>query len=140
MVKMTTSKRIVLKFPKSKIDQPIVYKLIKDYDLSFNILRANIMPDDEGLMVLELIGEDANIKKGLDYLKKQNVNVQPLEKDIVVNWDKCTQCGACVAQCPVGALYIKDRKTMKVEFDPEKCIACELCVLPCPPRAIEVKF
>jgi ferredoxin len=135
-----SSKRIVLKFPKNKIDQPIVYKLIKDYGLSFNILRANIMPDDEGLMVLELTGEEAEIKNGLDYLKKQGVNVQPLEKDIVVNWDKCTQCGACVAQCPVGALYIKDRKTMRVEFDPEKCIACELCVLPCPPRAIEVKF
>ncbi len=113
MIIMTTSKRIVLKFPKEKIDQPIVYRLIKDYGLSFNILRANIMPDDEGLMVLELTGEEAEIKKGLDYLKKQGVNVQPLEKDIVVNWDKCTQCGACVAQCPVGALYINDRKTMR---------------------------
>jgi NAD-dependent dihydropyrimidine dehydrogenase PreA subunit len=40
----------------------------------------------------------------------------------------------------VGALYVKDKKTMRVEFDPEKCIACELCVQPCPPRAIEVKF
>ena len=137
---MSELKRIVLKFPKEKIDQPIVYKLIKEFNLTFNILRANIMPDDEGLMVLELTGEKPDIQKGLDYLKHQGVNVQPLEKDIVVNWDKCIQCGACVAQCPVGALYIKDRKTMEVAFDSNKCIACELCVQPCPPRAIEVKF
>jgi len=134
------SKRIVLKFPKAKIDQPIVYKLIKEFNLVFNILKASINPDDEGLMVLELSGEEADIKKGLEYIKKLGVEVQPLSKDIVVNWDKCIQCGACVAQCPVGALYIKDKKTMKVEFDADKCIACELCVLPCPPRAIEVKF
>ena len=134
------SKRIVLKFPKASIDQPIVYKLIKEFNLMFNILKASIKPDDEGIMVLELSGEDADIKKGLDHIRKLGVEVQPLSKDIVVNWDKCIQCGACVAQCPVGALYIKDRKTMKVEFDADKCIACELCVLPCPPRAIEVKF
>lgn len=137
---MSTSKRIVLKFPKEKIDQPIVYKLIRDHNLTFNILKASIKPDDEGLMVLELTGEDADIKKGLEYLKKQGVQTQPLSKDIVVNWDKCTQCGACVTMCPTAALYISDRKTMKVAFDPEKCIACELCVLPCPPRAIEVHF
>lgn len=137
---MTTTKRIVLKFPKESIDQPIVSKLIKEFNLEFNILKASIKPDDAGVMALEISGDDADIKKGLDHLKKLGVDVQPLSKDIVVNWDKCTQCGACVAQCPVGALYIKDRKTMKVEFDPEKCIACELCVLPCPPRAIEVKF
>jgi L-aspartate semialdehyde sulfurtransferase ferredoxin len=135
-----SSKRIVLKFPKEKIDQPIVSMLIKEFNLQFNILKASIKPDDEGVMALEISGDDADIKKGLDHLKKLGVDVQLLSKDIVVNWDKCIQCGACVAQCPVGALYIKDRKTMKVEFDPEKCIACELCVLPCPPRAIEVKF
>jgi ferredoxin len=134
------SKRFVLTFPKNKIDQPIVYRLIKDYNLSFNILRANIKPDDEGIMALELTGEDDDIKKGMEYLKKQGVGVQPLSKKIEVNWEKCTQCGACVAQCPVSALYIKDKKTQVVEFDPEKCIACELCVQPCPPRAIEVKF
>lgn len=137
---MTTSKRIVLTFPKEEIDKPIVYKLIKEYGLILNILKASIKPDDEGLLVLELTGEEEDLNKGLEYIKKQKVKIQPLSKDIVVNWDKCTQCGACVAQCPTDALYIADRKTMKVAFDPEKCIACELCVAPCPPRAIEVHF
>lgn len=135
-----SSRKIVLNFPKQKIDKPIVHKLIKDYDLVFNILKASITPDQEGHMVLELAGESSEIEKGIKYLKEQGVSIQPLSKDIKVNWDKCTQCGACVSICPTAALYIKDKKTMEVAFDPDKCIACELCIRPCPPRAIEVHF
>lgn len=134
------SSKIVLTFPKDKIDKPIVYRLIKDFDLVFNILKASITPDQEGHMVLELSGEKFEVDKGIKYLKDQGVTIQPLSKEIKVNWDKCTQCGACVSICPTDALYIKDRKTMEVAFDPEKCIACELCIRPCPPRAIEVHF
>lgn len=134
------SRKIVLIFPKEKIDKPIVYKLIKDFELTFNILKASITPDQEGHMVLELTGENSEIEKGIKYLKDQGISIQPLSKDIKVNWDKCTQCGACVSICPTAALYINDRKTMEVAFDPEKCIACELCIRLCPPRAIEVHF
>jgi ferredoxin len=134
------SSKIVLTFPRDKIDKPIVYKLIKDFDLVFNILKASITPDQEGHMVLELSGEKSEIDKGIKYLRDQGVTIQPLSKEIKVNWDKCTQCGACVSICPTEALYIKDRKTMEMAFDPEKCIACELCIRPCPPRAIEVHF
>jgi len=135
-----TSRKIVLTFPKEKIDKPIVYKLIKDCNLVFNIMKASITPDQEGHMVLELSGDHSEIEKGIKYLKDQGVAIQPLSKEIKVNWDKCTQCGACVSICPTEALYIKDRQTMEVAFDPEKCIACELCIRPCPPRAIEVHF
>jgi len=134
------SRKVVLIFPKDKIDQPIVYKLIKDHDLAFNILKASITPDQEGHMVLELTGDEAKIEKGINYLKEQKITIQPLSKDIRVNWEKCTQCGACVSICPTDALYVKDRHTMEVAFDSDKCIACELCVDPCPPRAIEVHF
>jgi len=51
---MVVSKRIVLHFPKRMGDRPIIYRLIKDYDLEFNILKALITPEDEGLMVLAL--------------------------------------------------------------------------------------
>ncbi|MCX5750913.1 MAG: 4Fe-4S binding protein [Candidatus Saganbacteria bacterium] len=135
-----SARKIVLTFPKNKIDKPIVHKLIKDFGLVFNIMKASITPDQEGHMVIELSGENADIEKGIKYLKDEGIKVEPLSKDIRVNWDKCVQCGACVSICPTGALYIKDRKTMEVAFDTEKCIACELCIRPCPPRAIEVHF
>jgi ferredoxin len=135
-----SSSKIVLNFPKKLIDQPIVYKLIKDFDLKFNILKASITPDAEGIMVLDLDGDKKKIEEGIKYLKDQGVRVEPLSKDIKVDWEKCVQCGACVSICPTSALYIKDKKTMEVAFDPEKCIACELCIRPCPPRAIEVHY
>lgn len=133
------SKRIVLTFPHKLLDQPIVYKLVKDYDLVFNILQAKITPKEEGLMVLELKGKKENYAEGVKYLTGLGVKIQPLSQDVTRDDARCTHCGACISTCPSEALYI-DKKTMKVIFDSEKCIACELCVRACPPRAMVVKF
>ncbi|MDD5668477.1 MAG: 4Fe-4S binding protein [Candidatus Omnitrophica bacterium] len=133
------SKRIVLHFPSRLVDQPIVYKLVKVYDLNFNILKASVTPEEEGLMVLELSGEEKNYKDGLEYLKSSGVKIQPLSEDIVRNETKCTDCGVCVSMCPVQALIV-DPSTRKVKFDNEKCIACELCVKICPSHAMELHF
>ena len=133
------SKRIVLTFPHKLVDQPIVYKLVKDFDLVFNILQAKITPKEEGLMVIELKGTKDNYAEGIKYLTSLGVKIQPLSQDVTRDDAKCTHCGACIAICPTEALYI-DKKTMKVIFDSEKCIACELCVKACPPRAMIVKF
>lgn len=133
------SKRIVLKFPHKLVDQPIVYKMVKDFNLEFNILKAYITPREEGLMVLELKGEDSNLEKALKYAKSLGVIIQPLSKDIKRNDSKCTHCGACVPICPTGAL-VTDPLTRKVLFYDTKCIACELCIKACPPRAMELHF
>ena len=133
------SKRIVLTFPHKLLDQPIAYKLVKDYNLMFNILQAKITPKEEGIMVLELSGKKEDYAAGIKYLTNLGIKIQPLSKDVSRDDAKCTHCGACVTICPTGALYM-DRETMKVIFDDEKCIACELCVRACPPRAMVVKF
>ncbi len=133
------SKRIVLTFPHNLLDKPIVYKLVKDYDLVFNILQAKITPKEEGLMVLELTGKKENYAEGVKYLTSLGVKIQPLSQDVTRDDQRCTHCGACVTICPTGALYI-DKSSRKVIFDSDKCIACELCVKACPPRAMMVKF
>lgn len=133
------SKRIVLKFPHRLIDQPIICKLVKEYNLEFNILKAYVTPKEEGLMVLELKGDDTDCKRGIDYLNKMGVIVQPLGRDIVLNETKCTHCGVCVTSCPTDALVI-DPITRKVHFYNDKCIACELCIPACPLKAMEVHF
>ncbi|HIE43347.1 MAG TPA: 4Fe-4S dicluster domain-containing protein [Candidatus Omnitrophica bacterium] len=133
------SKRIVLKFPHRLVDQPIVCKLIKEYNLEFNILKAYVTPQEEGLLVLELKGGNEDYNRGIDYLNRIGVIVQPLSQDIIRNNAKCTHCGACVTVCPTGALAI-DPITRKVHFYDNKCIACELCVPACPLKAMEVHF
>jgi len=132
-------KRIVLKFPTKLVDKPIVYRLVKDFDLVFNILRARVTPREEGELVVELQGNKEKYAEGIKYLKELGVKIQPLSQDVTRDEDRCTHCGACVTICPTGALYM-DRKTMKVIFDAEKCIACELCVKGCPARAMKVRL
>ncbi|MBM3701559.1 MAG: 4Fe-4S dicluster domain-containing protein [Actinobacteria bacterium] len=133
------SKRIVLRFPNRLIDQPIICKLVKDYNLEFNILKAYVTPREEGLLVLELKGQDDEYNKGIEYLTRIGVRIQPLSQDIIRNNAKCTHCGICISVCPTGALVI-DSITRKVHFYDNKCIACELCIPACPPRAMEVHF
>ena len=133
------SRKVVFHYPKTLIDVPIISRLVRDYGLDFNILRANITPAQEGLMVLGLEGEEAKLEEGLEWVRELGVRVQPLEKDIVRNEEKCTQCGACVTTCPTQALAI-DLETREVSFISDRCIACELCVPVCPPRAMEVAF
>lgn len=133
------SERIVLKFPHRLVDQPIVCKMVRDFSLEFNILKAYVTPKEEGLLVLELKGEDKNFDKAIEFVKSIGVTVQPLSKDIKRNEEKCTHCGACVPICPTQALVI-DPETRKVNFYSDKCIACELCIKACPPRAMELHF
>ncbi|MCX5703247.1 MAG: 4Fe-4S binding protein [Candidatus Omnitrophica bacterium] len=133
------SKRIVLHFPHRLVNQPIVYKLVKDYDMQFNILKAYVTPQEEGLMVLELSGADENFNKGIEYLESCGVRIQPLSQDVIRNETKCNDCGVCVPICPTNALVV-DPQTRKVLFYDNKCIACELCVKICPTRAMEVRF
>jgi len=136
---MIISRKIVLRFPPDLIDQPIVYRLVKDYNLSFGILRAAITPKKEGLLVLELTGKKEDYKKGIDFLSRLKIKIQPLSKDVTRDEDKCTHCGVCIDICPTQAFVI-DPKTRKVKFDKDKCIACELCIKICPPRAMRVSF
>jgi len=136
---MIVSRKIVLHFPSRLVDRPIVYQLIKEYDLSFNILKASVIPDEEGLVVLELSGEQDNYDKGIKYLTKTGVKIQSLSQNVLRNDERCTHCGACITICPTGAFEL-DRKTRQIAFINEKCIACGLCIKACPPRAMELHF
>ncbi len=136
---MAVSKRIVLHFPRRLVDRAIVSRLVKEYNLDFNILKASVTPDEEGLMVLELSGEQADYDKGIRYLTETGVRIQSLSQDVVRNEERCTHCGACITICPTGAFKL-DLVTRQVNFHDEKCLACELCLKACPPRAMELHF
>jgi ferredoxin len=136
---MAVSKRIVLHFPKRMVDRPIVCRLVKDYDLEFNILKALITPEEEGLMVLELSGEQKEYDKGIRYLTETGVRIQSLSQNVLRNEERCTHCGACITICPSGAFEL-DPLTRRINFYNEKCVACGLCIKACPPRAMEVHF
>ncbi len=132
------SRILVLRFPKSVVHKPLVCNLVKEYDLTFNILNAQVLPRREGILVLELYGTRKNFKLGVQYLKDQGVQVQNAEQEIKRDQNSCTHCGACTAVCPTGALSIQ-RPEMTIEFNQKKCSVCELCVPACPTRVMKVR-
>lgn len=130
-------KRIVLHFSAETSDKPMIYRLVKDFDLEVNIVKANVNPQKEGTMVLEVTG--AQKAQGLDYLRRLGVTIEDLDREILRNEQKCVMCGACTAICPTGALAM-ERPSMEVHFNGDDCIVCELCVKVCPMRAMEVSL
>ncbi|MCI5167827.1 MAG: 4Fe-4S dicluster domain-containing protein [Candidatus Electrothrix sp. GM3_4] len=129
----------LLRYPKETSNQPIISHLVQRYEVEFNIQKADIRPQRDGIMVVELKGQKEKVADALDYLKSLGVKAERLAGKVHRDEKKCFQCGACTGICPVGALYI-NRPTMEVIFDPEKCTACGLCVAGCPVRAMKISF
>lgn len=133
------SRTIVLTFPPRLVGEPVMYRLVKDFDLMINIVRASISPDEAGHMVVKLDGTTDQLAAGQSYLENLGVRFQPLSSDVRWREDLCVHCTACVTVCPTGALGL-DRSTMRVSFDGDKCIGCELCIPVCSYQAVEMRL
>ena len=131
--------KVVCYFSAAQSEQPIIYRLVKNYDLIVNILKADINPQKEGYLVTELEGERAKYEEGISFLKNLGVIVEPLSETVMWDEDTCIQCGACASFCPTEALSI-NRDSMEVSFDNSKCVICEMCLECCPTRAIRLHF
>ncbi len=130
--------KVVLNFPEDIVEDPITYHLIVDFGVQVNILRASIDPGKQGVMVVELSGEENHISHGLNYLEQVGVQVESLAQEIRHLEDQCASCTACLPHCPTQALEV-DRQSWHVLFEPEKCILCLSCVEACIYGAISVK-
>ena len=126
--------RVLLRFRKEIVDQPITSEIILEQGTPINILAAHI--NQEGGRILAEI-ETTNAQKVIEALRKRGVTVD-VRNLIEVDDDKCTDCGACYSLCPVNAItYNED---YSVVFDGEKCLGtnCGLCADACPTRAIRL--
>ncbi len=127
-----TTKKLLLYFPNSETDKPIVYHLVRDYDLVVNIFRAKVTPDEYGYLMLDITGTDENIARGLDFLSSFDVRISESDKGLTWDETRCTSCGNCFSHCPTDALHIEDPGTRKVAFDATVCIDCLSCIDNCP--------
>ncbi|MDP2299142.1 MAG: NIL domain-containing protein [Coriobacteriia bacterium] len=132
-------KRLDLTFPPRQSLKPVIYHLVKDYDLVPNILRAQIHPAQEGRMVLEVTGSKESYAAGVAFLESQGLTVREAASDIVLDEELCVNCGLCTAVCKPDALTL-DPGTQTLVFDKDKCVYCEACVIACPRRAITLSF
>ena len=127
--------KLMLKFHTKIIKKPIVYHIVKDFDLEFNILRAEITSDLEGKMLIEIRGPKEKITECKAYLAREGVELGEAARGIILDSETCVNCGLCVSLCIGKALYLKE-ETYEVDFDKEKCILCGLCLNCCPVNAI----
>jgi len=75
--------RVRLTFPPALIQEPIVYRLVKDFDIVINIRRADVKAD-HGWMALELEADERVLERGVTWLKDKGVQIDPIERDVVV--------------------------------------------------------
>ena len=76
-------KRMVhLIFPTKLIKEPVIFTMAKKCDVIPNIRRAKIT-ETVGEMTLELSGTKENLEKGMKYLERTGVKVEPLVGDII---------------------------------------------------------
>ncbi|KAF0208527.1 MAG: NIL domain-containing protein [Actinomycetota bacterium] len=131
-------KRFDLAFPPNQATKPITYHLVKDFDLTPNILRAQIQPGQEGRMLLEITGPKESFDAGIAFLEAEGITVSPAATDIRLDEDVCVLCGLCTAVCRPGALVMDAAGDLI--FDKDKCVYCEACVIACPRRAVTLSF
>jgi formate hydrogenlyase subunit 6/NADH:ubiquinone oxidoreductase subunit I len=108
----------------------IVNDILK-HDITFNILKFST--GSNGINLLIDIPEDKT-KTITESLERNNIVVNKKGR-VIIDDEKCIDCGACISLCPTDALHID--KDERLEFSYEKCIGCLLCVDSCPRYAIE---
>ena len=130
-------KRLDLTFPPRQSLKPVIYHLVKDYELVPNILRAQIQPGQQGRMLLEVTGRKEDFSAGIEFLEGQGLTVKEAASDICLDDERCVSCGLCTAVCKPEALTMAGDS---LSFDKDKCVYCEACVIACPRRAISLRF
>ncbi len=75
------SMKLKLIYPEDKIKEPILSRMCKTFDVDINIRRANVQ-ENIGWLELELIGNEDEIEKAIDWLVKQGIEVSPLEGQV----------------------------------------------------------
>ncbi len=132
-------KRVTLTFPKKAVHMPVTYRLAKDFNVAANIIRAQVAPNQVGTLVLELSGDIDELEAAIEWLQLQNIGVSQVSREIVIDEEKCVDCGLCTGVCPTEALTL-DPESFRLKFLRSRCVVCEQCIPTCPVTAISTNL
>ncbi|MDP8957940.1 MAG: NIL domain-containing protein [Actinomycetota bacterium] len=71
--------RAHLTFPQSLVSEPIIYRLGKEFAVVTSIRRANV-EEGIGWVILDLIGEAAEIERAREWVEQQGIQVDVIER------------------------------------------------------------
>jgi ABC-type methionine transport system ATPase subunit len=74
--------RYYLTYPSALIKEPILYRLVKKFDLVFNIRGASVS-EEVGLVAVELEGPANQVDSAIKWLRQIGVAVEPIEKNVI---------------------------------------------------------
>jgi L-aspartate semialdehyde sulfurtransferase ferredoxin len=77
-----THERYYLSYPRPLIKEPILYQLVKKFDLVFNIRGASVS-EEMGLVAVEFEGSRDQIERALAWLRQTGVTVEPIDKNVI---------------------------------------------------------
>lgn len=75
-------KKYYLNVPQKLIKEPLIYQLVKKYDIVPNIRQASIS-DQIGIVAIEIEGEQASVESATQYLQQMGVSVEPIEINVI---------------------------------------------------------
>ncbi len=70
--------RLWLMYPSRLVERPVIYELVKNFEVITSIRQASITPE-VGIVSLELEGDREEIKKAIAWLEEIGVKVEPVE-------------------------------------------------------------
>jgi len=74
--------RLHLTFPEGLIQDPIIWRLGRQYDIITNIRRANV-EESVGWVILEVEGAEEALDQGVAWMEEMGVQVDRLSGDVV---------------------------------------------------------
>ncbi len=72
-----TNVRVKLTFPEHLIRQPVIARMVREFDVMPNIRRANV-EETVGWMVCELGGDEEAVERAIEWLRDLGVQVDRL--------------------------------------------------------------
>ena len=77
-----SKRRLKFTFEPQLIKAPVIYELGHKFEIVTNIRMADV-DETTGWVILELEGDDEEIKKGLSWAEEQGIRIDPLPGDII---------------------------------------------------------
>ena len=76
------TRRVRFTFPPQLITEPIIYQMGMEFQVVNNIRRADVR-EEMGWVVLELVGDDIEIDRSLEWVAQAGVRVDPVSGDVI---------------------------------------------------------
>jgi ABC-type methionine transport system ATPase subunit len=77
-----SSIRLFVSFPEELVDRPMIYEIIKKFDVVPSIRRANV-EDHSGWVILEVSGEQDQLDGAIAYFEGLGCTVNRMEGDVL---------------------------------------------------------